>query len=182
MVAHSEDGARQTPPSRSPWHPRTAAGNSRSPRPEFRDNQTVDGHTALDSSVIGRDQADNVEVVLVRLVHGRYDVEHTIHIAPTSSLNISGRLVLCRGVYAGTVGCGCAPGRACTPGPRTTRPRAVTAPKPSCAAPWCWSKWSACHARPVSQTPLAVVARTRPAGSRPALAGLRPAVRSGTHL
>jgi hypothetical protein len=53
----------------------------------------VDGHTALDSSVVGRSQADNLEVALVRLVHGRYDIEHTIHVAPTSSLNLSGRLV-----------------------------------------------------------------------------------------
>ena len=53
----------------------------------------MDGHTALDSSVVGRAQTDKLEVVLVRLVHGRYEIEHTIHIAPTSSLNISGRLV-----------------------------------------------------------------------------------------
>jgi hypothetical protein len=53
----------------------------------------VDGHTALDSSVIGRAQAGDLEVVLVRLVHGRYDIVHTIHLAPTSSLNMSGRLV-----------------------------------------------------------------------------------------
>jgi len=63
------------------------------PAPAFRDNPVVDGHTALDSSVIGKAQADNLEVVLVRLVHGRYDVEYTIHVAPTSSLNYSGRLV-----------------------------------------------------------------------------------------
>jgi hypothetical protein len=57
------------------------------------DNLAVDGHTALDSSVVGKAVLEGLEVALARLVHGKNDVEHTVHIVPTGSRNLSGRLI-----------------------------------------------------------------------------------------
>jgi hypothetical protein len=54
----------------------------------------VDGHTAVDSSVAGKAMVESLEVALARLVHGRNDVEYTIHTAPTGSLNLPGWLIV----------------------------------------------------------------------------------------
>ena len=45
---------------------------------------------------------------------------------------------------------GCAPGPTCTPRRTIIQPKAATARKPSCAAPWCWCRSSACRARRAS--------------------------------
>jgi hypothetical protein len=63
-----------------------------------------DGHTALDSSIVGKAQAGELEVVLLRLVHGRYEVQHTIHLAPAQSLNQGGQIRDTPGGQAADVG------------------------------------------------------------------------------
>jgi hypothetical protein len=73
-------------------------------------------------------------------------------------------------------GCGCAPGRTCTPSRRTLPTVAVDAPSPRSAGPCSWSRWNACRARRASPSSCGcggVAPRPRrwpPSGGRPFIA------------